>query len=40
VEEFEGTIDLQSQKGVGTTVTLAFSPILNLVDEIPSILSF
>jgi signal transduction histidine kinase len=40
VEEFEGTIDLQSKKGAGTTVTLAFSPILNLVDEIPSILSF
>jgi signal transduction histidine kinase len=38
VEEFGGTIDLQSQKGVGTTVTLAFSPVLEL-SESPSILS-
>ena len=38
VEEFGGTIDLQSQKGVGTTVTLTFSPILEL-DENPTILS-
>ncbi len=38
VEEFGGTIELQSQKDVGTRVTLYFSPVLEL-DEIPSILS-
>ena len=38
VEEFGGTIDLRSQKNVGTKITLYFSPILEL-DEIPTILS-
>ncbi|WP_462324103.1 two-component system sensor histidine kinase NtrB [Desulfoplanes sp.] len=38
VEEFGGQIDLQSQKGVGTKVTLTFPPVLEL-DETPAILS-
>lgn len=38
VEEFGGSIDLRSQKNVGTKVTLYFSPILEL-DKTSSILS-